>query len=131
MLKDVNSGTRTDPEVGTRAEPLIRDEDQEQDGQHISRRVYPNNPCWVLCCCGCLPVVGLIKGLVFGSPAVLILGVSFTGISYICMPHILYLVYKVLFTNVGIGPNLRLLSALLFVPALAFEAQHGGLHLDV
>ena len=121
MLKEVNGGTQTDPEVGTRAEPLItqiRDEDQEQDGQHSSRRVYPNNPCWVLCCCGCLPVVGLIKGLVFGSPAVLILGVSFTGISYICMPHILYLVYKVLFTNVGIGPNLRLLSALLFVPAL-------------
>ena len=41
-------------------------------------RTYPDNICWICCCCECLPPIGLVKGIIIVGP---ILIISFFGIT--------------------------------------------------
>ena len=76
-------------------------------------RVHNDNPAWVCCCCGCLPVIGLIKGIILGTLPALYFAVCITGIATVCLPNDAYLVYKTVYSSVCIGPNLRFFTMLL------------------
>ena len=76
-------------------------------------RVHNDNPAWVCCCCGCLPFLGLIKGIILGILPALYFAIAVTGIAVICLPHDIYLVYKTVYSSVLLGRNLRFFTMLL------------------
>lgn len=82
-------------------------------------RVQADNWLWVICCCGCLPIIGLVKGLICAGPVALIymLGCTFTAI--IMLPHDIYYTYYTILSTKKIGPNLTILGLLLLpIPLL-------------
>ena len=73
---------------------------------------------WICCCCGCLPILGLIKGLIIVGPILIISLIGFTGVAIILLPHDIFLTYKSLLKTHMIGINLKLMGMLLLPIAL-------------
>ena len=84
----------------------------------MGERTHPNNLIWVACCCGCLPILGLIKGILVVGPNLLISLIGFTGISIILLPHDIFLTYKAACKTSIIGINLKIMTMLLLPIAL-------------
>ena len=82
-------------------------------------RTHPDNVCWVFCCCGCLPTIGLIKGAVVVGPILIISFLGITGSAIVLLPHDIFLTYKALIKTSIIGINLKILGMLLLPIALA------------
>ncbi len=82
-------------------------------------RTYPDNICWVCCCCGCLPIIGLIKGVIVVGPILIISFIGITGCAIVLLPHDIFLTYKALIKTSLIGINLKILGMLLLPIALA------------
>lgn len=77
-------------------------------------RVHPDNPLWVFCCCGCLPPLGALKGLIFFGPAALYTTLAITVTCVLFLPYHAYLICKLTSTTALLGRNIRLLFLLLF-----------------
>ena len=58
-------------------------------------RTYPDNLCWVCCCCGCYPIIGLIKGAIVVGPILILSLIGFNGCCIILLPHDIFLTYKI------------------------------------
>ena len=84
----------------------------------MGERIHSNNCIWVFCCCGCLPILGLIKGLIIVGPIFIISLIGFTGVAIILLPHDIFLTYKSLLKTGLIGINLKLMAMLLLPIAL-------------
>jgi hypothetical protein len=84
----------------------------------MGERIHSNNCIWVFCCCGCLPILGLIKGLIIVGPIFIISLFGFTGVAIILLPHDIFLTYKSLLKTGLIGINLKLMGMLLLPIAL-------------
>mmetsp|Transcript_10777 Transcript_10777/g.33646 ORF Transcript_10777/g.33646 Transcript_10777/m.33646 type:complete len:564 (+) Transcript_10777:150-1841(+) len=80
-------------------------------------RVKDASALWICCCCGCLPVVGLLKALVFAPWPVLILCVGCTLTSLVCLFHDIILGYQIVWTTTLLGRNIRVVL-LLTLPVL-------------
>ena len=83
-------------------------------------RTHTDNICWVCCCCGCLPIIGLIKGAILVGPILVTSIISFTGCAIILLPHDIFLSYKALIKTSLIGINLKIMGMLLLPIAIAF-----------
>lgn len=86
----------------------------------MGERVHADDCGWIICCCGCLPILGIIKGIIIVGPIFIICLFSFTGISLILLLHDLFLTYKALVKTSIIGINLKILLMLL-VPIAIFS----------
>ena len=81
-------------------------------------RTHPENICWICCCCGCLPIIGLIKGVIVVGPILIISFLGITGCAIVLLPHDIFLTYKALIKTSLIGINLKILGMLLLPIAL-------------
>jgi hypothetical protein len=84
----------------------------------MGERTHLDNCYWVFCCCGCLPIIGLFKGLIIVGPIFIISLIGYTGVAIILLPHDIYLTYKSLLKTHIIGINLKLMGMLLLPIAL-------------
>ena len=84
----------------------------------MGERIHSDNCLWVFCCCGCLPFLGLIKGLIVVGPIFIISLIGFTGVAIILLPHDIFLTYKSLLKTGLIGINLKIMGMLLLPIAL-------------
>ena len=84
----------------------------------MGERVHSDDCMWIYCCCGCLPILGLIKGLIIVGPILIISLIGFTGVAIILLPHDIFLTYKSLIKTHMIGINLKLMGMLLLPIAL-------------
>ena len=82
-------------------------------------RTHPDNICWICCCCGCLPTIGLIKGAIVVGPILILSFLGITGSAIVLLPHDIFLTYKALIKTSIIGINLKILGMLLLPIALA------------
>jgi len=82
-------------------------------------RVKSDNFLWVFFCCGGLPIIGFIKGLIISIPVSIMSIFGFTGIALILLPHDIVLTYRAFIKTSIIGINLKILSMLLLPFALA------------
>lgn len=80
-------------------------------------RIRAGSPLWICCCCGGLPLLGLLKALLFGPWPVLILCTGCTLISLACLLHDVVLAYQIVWTTTLLGRNIRVV-ALLALPLL-------------
>jgi len=85
---------------------------------NMSIRYYPDNFFWIFCCCGCLPIIGLIKGLIIFIPISIYSLVGFTGIAIVLLPHDIYYTYRALAKTSIIGINLKIFGMILLPIAL-------------
>lgn len=83
----------------------------------MGERIHLDNCIWI-CCCGCLPVLGIIKGIIIVGPIFIISLFCYTGITIILLPHDIFLTYKALCKTSIIGINLKILAMLLLPIAL-------------
>ncbi len=81
-------------------------------------RTHPDNCLWIFCCCGCLPIIGIIKGTIIVAPIFIISLLGFTGVAIILLPHDIFLTYKAICKTSIIGINLKILCLLLLPIAL-------------
>ncbi len=80
-------------------------------------------PLWIACCCGCLPIVGLIKGLIWCGPVSIIGTLHNTLIALLHWPFHFFSITRALIKSRRIGPNLTFLSVLLApIPLLIWPA---------
>ena len=84
----------------------------------MGERTHPDDLLWLACCCGCLPILGIIKGAIIVGPITIISLFGFTGIAIILLPHDVYLTYKALLKTSLIGKNLKMMGMLLLPFAL-------------
>jgi len=84
----------------------------------MGQRTHPDNFLWVFLCCGGLPILGFIKGLIIVGPIFIISLIGFTGIAIILLPHDIFLTYKAICKTSIIGINLKILTMLLLPIAL-------------
>ena len=84
----------------------------------MSERTHPDNCIWICCCCGCLPVLGIIKGIIIVGPIFIISLFGFTGAAIILLPHDIFLTYKALCKTSVIGINLKIMAMFLLPIAL-------------
>ena len=84
----------------------------------MDERTHPDNCIWICCCCGCLPVLGIIKGIIIVGPIFIISLFGYTGIAMILLPHDIFLTYKALCKTSVIGINLKIMAMLLLPIAL-------------
>eukprot|EP00457_Paulinella_chromatophora_P006299 gb/GEZN01006317.1/.p1 GENE.gb/GEZN01006317.1/~~gb/GEZN01006317.1/.p1 ORF type:complete len:550 (+),score=45.64 gb/GEZN01006317.1/:25-1674(+) len=97
--------------------------------------IWHDNPCaFLLCCCGCVPVIGLLKGLILVGPIILIVTIGNTITALIWLPHNVVMTYYTLAVSPAIGPNIRILGLLLlpipllmWVPSVLVVSLSGGL----
>jgi len=82
-------------------------------------RIENKSNLWLFCCCGCLPIIGFIKGLIIAIPVTILSIFGFTGIALILLPHDIVLTYRAFIKTSIIGINLKILSMLLLPFALA------------
>eukprot|EP01087_Luapelamoeba_hula_P014361 TRINITY_DN4194_c0_g1_i1.p1 TRINITY_DN4194_c0_g1~~TRINITY_DN4194_c0_g1_i1.p1 ORF type:complete len:311 (-),score=28.10 TRINITY_DN4194_c0_g1_i1:108-1040(-) len=78
----------------------------------MPERVHTDNLLWVCCCCGCLPFLALIHGLIAVIPTMVMVVPACTVISVILLPHDIVLTYKSVYGTSVIGPNLKCLAML-------------------
>ena len=86
----------------------------------MKERTHPDNGLWILCCCGCLPVLGMIKGIIIVFPIFLISLIGFTGVAIVLLPHDVFLTYKAICKTSIIGINIKIMTILLL--PIAFVA---------
>jgi hypothetical protein len=79
----------------------------------MGERTHPDNCLWVFCCCGFLPILGIIKGIIIVGPITLINIIGVTGIAIILLPYDIFLSYRALCKTSIIGINLKIFSLLL------------------
>ena len=79
----------------------------------MGERLHPNNCLWVLCCCGCLPILGLLKGIITVVPSILLQWIPCTIISIILLPHDIFITYYSFLASKKIGPNLTAMAMML------------------
>lgn len=84
----------------------------------MDERTHPDNCIWICCCCGCLPVLGIIKGIIIVGPIFIISLFGFTGAAIILLPHDIFLTYKALCKTSVIGINLKIMAMFLLPIAL-------------
>ena len=84
----------------------------------MNERTHPNDYIWICCCCGCLPLLGIIKGIIIVVPIFIISLFGFTGAAIILLPHDIFLTYKALCKTSVIGINLKIMAMLLLPIAL-------------
>ena len=84
----------------------------------MGERTHPDNCLWIFCCCGCLPIIGIIKGTIIVAPIFIISLLGFTGVAIILLPHDIFLTYKAICKTSIIGINLKILCMLLLPIAL-------------
>ena len=84
----------------------------------MGERTHPDNCLWIFCCCGCLPIIGIIKGTIIVAPIFIISLLGFTGVAIILLPHDIFLTYKAICKTSIIGINLKILCLLLLPIAL-------------
>ncbi|CAD7964001.1 unnamed protein product [Amoebophrya sp. A25] len=82
------------------------------------KRVRPDDPLWVCCCCGGLPIIGLVKAAIFVPPPCVFLTVSATLTAIASAPYQTYICARVLYSTALVGPNLRVALLLLLPFAL-------------
>ena len=83
-------------------------------------RTHPDNIIWVCFCCGCLPIIGLIKGVIVVSPILILSFLGITGSAIVLLPHDIFLTYRALIKTSLIGINLKLMGMLLLPIAFVF-----------
>lgn len=94
--------------------------------QKIGERVKKDNLIWICCCCGCLPIMGIIKGIIIVAPITLISTISCTGITIILLLRNAILTYKALCKTSLIGINVKIIGmlilpiAIIVIPVLVF-----------
>lgn len=82
-------------------------------------RVQADNPVWILCCCGGLPFIAVVKGLLCCIPFALFFTLAVAGTSLFWLPHDVIHTYNTALHVSHVGPNLRVLTLLLLpVPLL-------------
>jgi len=85
-------------------------------------RTDPDDICSQCCCCGCLLIIGLIKGVIIVGPILIISFFSITGCAIILLPHDIFLTYKALIKTSLIGINIKIMGCfycqLLLFPGL-------------
>lgn len=79
----------------------------------MGRRARVDDPVWVACCCGGLPVIGIAKGLMTCVPLCVYFTVGVAAITLIWLPHSVWYTYKTMLYVRRLGPNLRALCLLL------------------
>lgn len=79
----------------------------------MGKRLYPDNWLWVCCCCGCLPIIGVLKGMITVAPSALLISLSCTIISIILLPHDIFLTYYCFLCTKKLGPNITIMIMLL------------------
>ena len=84
----------------------------------MGKRIYKDNLLWIFCCCGGLPLLGIIKGIIIVIPILLISTFGFTWVAIILLPHDIVLTYRALFKTSIIGINLKILGMLILPIAL-------------
>jgi hypothetical protein len=84
----------------------------------MEKRTYPENFFWVFFCCGGLPILGIIKGIIIVVPIFIITFIGFTGISILFLPHDIFLTYRAISKTSIIGIKLKILTMLLLPIAL-------------
>jgi hypothetical protein len=77
------------------------------------RDACTSNPLLVVCCCGGLPFLGMIKSLILFIPTTLIFWPACTVIALILLPYDVWFTYYTLFKTRTIGINLKILGFLL------------------
>ena len=82
------------------------------------KRIHRDNCLWICCCCGCLPILGIIKGIIIVGPIFIISLFGFTGAAIILLPHDIFLTYKALCKTSVIGINLKIMAMFLLPIAL-------------
>jgi hypothetical protein len=82
-------------------------------------RVYSDNPLWVLCCCGCLPFVGLIKWALIAPFIFPIWAIAVPGIALICLPWDIVMTFYTFVMTKSLGFNAKCLAILLLPIPLA------------
>mmetsp|Transcript_48365 Transcript_48365/g.149405 ORF Transcript_48365/g.149405 Transcript_48365/m.149405 type:complete len:591 (+) Transcript_48365:65-1837(+) len=90
---------------------------EESNTQAGPLRIRDASLLWTCCCCGGLPLLGLLKALIFGPWPVLILCGGCTLISLSCLVHDAFLAYHTVWTSSLLGRNIRIV-ALLLLPVL-------------
>jgi hypothetical protein len=87
------------------------------------KRIYSNNPLWIICCCGCLPLIALIKSCIVVGLVIIIDVVGVTFISIILLPHDIWYSYYTLYKTQMLGRNIKILGMiLLIIPLLVWPA---------
>jgi len=84
----------------------------------MSDRIRTDSFIWALCCCGCLPIIGFIKGIIIAIPVTILSIFGFTGSAITLLPHDIFFTYRVLIKTSIIGINLKILAFLLLPIAL-------------
>jgi len=79
----------------------------------MGKRIHADNWLWVMCCCGCLPFLGFIKGIITMVPSAVIQFVPCTIISIILLPHDIFLTYYSFLATNKIGHNLKAMAMML------------------
>lgn len=74
---------------------------------------------WACCCCGGLPILGLIKGALVAPFTTLLLGVCNTVSCLLMLPHDIVLTYWTLMRTPRLGCNMKILGMLLLPACLA------------
>lgn len=82
-------------------------------------RIQQDNILWILCCCGGLPIIGLIKGLLTCIPIAVGSCIGATVIAVIMLPHDVYFTYYTILKANQLGPNITALAMLLLPIPLA------------
>ncbi len=88
-----------------------------------SRRDLVTQPyCW-LCCCGCLPFLGILKGAVCVVPCTIYFTVVIVGMTLALLPCDIYYSYRSFMTTPRLGPNIKIAIAILLpVPIVLWPA---------
>jgi len=76
-------------------------------------RVKSDNFLWICCCCGCLPLIGLIKGAILCVPILIIHFIPCTLIALVLLPHDIFYTYYTILATKKLGRNIKVLAVLL------------------
>ena len=79
----------------------------------MGERTHPDNCLWIFFCCGGLPILGIIKGIIIVGPIFVISLFGFSGIAFVLLPLDIFLTYKAICKTSIIGINLKILIILL------------------
>ena len=79
----------------------------------MGERIHPDNCLWIFFCCGGLPILGIIKGIIIVGPIFVISLFGFSGIAFVLLPLDIFFTYKAICKTSIIGINLKILIILL------------------
>ena len=86
-------------------------------------RVNKDSLLWILCCCGCLPIIGLIQGIIIFVPITLMLLLSCPLISFVFLPPTVVMGFYTYVSTPRLGPKIKILGCLLVpIPLILWPA---------